>query len=162
MGFAKREARYPELPPREGIARVQGVGQVRALADVSRAFARSGTALARLPAMLHLLAGLALLISLADHWTTYLCLRGAVAGWEVTEANPLAEWLFARVGLAEGLIVDTLVTALVLVFVVHTPRIARSLKLTALSVLIAITSWAVVNNVHAVQQLGLSLTGSAT
>lgn len=112
--------------------------------------------------MLHLLAVLALLVSLADHWTTYLCLRAHVAGWEVTEANPLADWLFTRFGLAEGLVIDTLVTALVLAFLVRTPRIARPLKLGALGVLIATTAWAVSNNLQAVQQLGLSLTGAAS
>jgi hypothetical protein len=111
--------------------------------------------------MVHLLAGVAFLVSLADHWTTYLCLRGSVPGWVVTEANPLAEWLFARVGLTQGLILDTCVTLVVLAFLVRTPRIAPALKLGALAVLIATTGWAVANNLHAVRQLGLSLTGAA-
>jgi Domain of unknown function (DUF5658) len=111
--------------------------------------------------MVHGLAALALLFSLADHWTTYLCLRTQVAGWEVTEANPLAEWLFQRFGLAEGLAIDTLVTVLVLAFLVKTPRIARPLKLAALGVLIATTAWAVANNLQAVQLLGLPLSGAA-
>jgi hypothetical protein len=111
--------------------------------------------------MVHILAALALLFSLADHWTTYLCLRAHVAGWEVTEANPLADWLFQRFGLAEGLAIDTLVTVVVLAVLVRTPRIARPLKLGALAVLIATTAWAVANNLQAVTVLGLSLTGSA-
>jgi hypothetical protein len=110
--------------------------------------------------MVQLFAATAFLVSLADHWTTYLCLRGSVAGWEVSEANPLAEWLFQRVGLAEGLALDTLVTLVVLTFLVRTPRIARPWKLSALAVLIATTGWAVANNFQAVQQLGLSLTGT--
>ena len=111
--------------------------------------------------MVHLLACLALLFSLADHWTTYLCLRGAVAGWEVTEANPLAAWLFAHFGLAEGLVIDTLVTALVLAFLVRTSRVGRAAKVVALSVLIGTTAWAVANNLEAVQHLGLSIMGAA-
>lgn len=111
--------------------------------------------------MVQLLASLALLFSLADHWTTYLCLRVRVAGWEVSEANPLAAWLFARFGLAEGLLLDTLVTAIVLAFLVRTPRVARTAKLAALAVLVATTAYAVVNNLQAVQQLGISLTGTA-
>ena len=111
--------------------------------------------------MLHLLAALALLFSLADHWTTYLCLRASVAGWTVTEANPIAEWLFQRFGLAQGLLIDTVVTAVVLAVLVRTPRIGHSAKLAALGVLIATTAYAVANNLHAVSQLGLSLTGSA-
>ncbi len=111
--------------------------------------------------MVHILAALALLFSLADHWTTYLCLRAQVAGWEVSEANPLADWLFQRFGLAEGLAIDTLVTVLVLAFLVQTPRVARPLKMGALAVLIATTAWAVANNLQAVSVLGLSLTGRA-
>jgi len=110
--------------------------------------------------MVQLLASLALLFSLADHWTTYLCLRAQVAGWEVTEANPLADWLFQHFGLAGGLWIDTVVTALVLLFVVRTHRIARPAKLAALAVLVGTTAYAVANNLEAVQQLGISLTGS--
>jgi uncharacterized membrane protein len=75
----------------------------------------------------------------------------------VTEANPLADWLFQRFGLAEGLLIDTVVTVLVLAFLVQTPRIARPLKMGALGLLISTTAWAVANNLQAVQQLGLSL-----
>ena len=107
--------------------------------------------------MVQILAALALLFSLADHWTTYLCLRTHVAGWEVTEANPLAGWLFQRFGLAQGLWIDTIVTALVLVFLVRTPRIARPLKMGALGLLISTTAYAVANNLQAAQELGLSL-----
>ena len=53
--------------------------------------------------MLRLLATLTVLLSLADHWTTYLCLREPVTGWSVTEANPLANWLFDLTGLLPGL-----------------------------------------------------------
>jgi hypothetical protein len=108
-----------------------------------------------------ILALLTLLLSAADHWTTYLCLRQPVDGWHVTEANPLADWLFQRFGLAGGLWIDTVVTVIVLTALVQTPRIARSLKLGALGVLIATTAWAVANNLQAVYQLGLSLTGGA-
>lgn len=110
--------------------------------------------------MVQLLAAVALLFSLADHWTTYLCLRGAVAGWDVSEANPIAAWLFARFGLAQGLWIDTFVTIAVLAFVVKTSRIHEALKLVALGVLIATTGWAVANNLEAVRQLGLSITGA--
>ena len=109
--------------------------------------------------MLQLLASLALAFSLADHWTTYLCLRTHVAGWEVTEANPLAEWLFQHFGLATGLWIDTVVTALVLAFLVRTERVGRPAKLAALSVLIGTTAYAVANNLEAVRTLGLSLAG---
>ena len=110
--------------------------------------------------MVELLASLALLFALADHWTTYLCLRGSVVGWEVTEANPLAAWLFTRFGLGGGLLIDTVVTAFVLAFLVRTSRVGRPAKLAALAVLIGTTSWAVANNLEAVQRLGISITGA--
>ena len=49
--------------------------------------------------MLHLLVALTLLLTAADHWTTYLCLRAPVAGWQVIEANPIADWLFQNLGI---------------------------------------------------------------
>ena len=52
--------------------------------------------------MLHWLAGLTVVLTAADHWTTYLCLRGPVEGWRVSELNPLADWLFATFGLVSG------------------------------------------------------------
>jgi hypothetical protein len=150
------------LPPTRSLARVQLEPQLAADARGVRPIARRGTQLAAAAGMLQLLACLALLFSLADHWTTYLCLRASVAGWEVSEANPLADWLFQQFGLGTGLWIDTLVTAVVLVVLVRTQRVARPAKLAALAVLIATTAYAVANNLRAVQMLGLSLAGPLT
>ena len=109
--------------------------------------------------MVQLLAVLALLFSAADHWTTYLCLRDAVAGWSVSEANPLAAWLFAHFGLVGGLSVDSAVTLGALIFLVRTRRVGEPVKLVALGILVATTGWAVANNLQAVQELGISLGG---
>ena len=38
--------------------------------------------------MLRLFALTTLLLTAADHWTTYLCLHAPVDGWAVSEANP--------------------------------------------------------------------------
>ena len=70
--------------------------------------------------MLHLLAALTLLLSAADHWTTYLCLRSPVSGFDVTEANPFSAWLFQSVGLVEGLMIDSLLTVAALAFLLIT------------------------------------------
>ena len=78
--------------------------------------------------MLHALTGLAFLFALLDHLTTWLCLRAPIPGWEIREANPLAAWLFTRVGLVEGLAIDTLVTALAVVLVAYTVRLPRAAK----------------------------------
>jgi hypothetical protein len=149
------------LPVARQVSRAQLRREPRADSALRRHAQLAARALLRRDGMVQLLASLALLFSLADHWTTYLCLRAHVVGWEVSEANPLAEWLFQRFGLAEGLWIDTLVTALVLGFMVRTQRIAQPAKLAALGVLVATTAYAVANNLQAVQQLGLSLTGTA-
>jgi hypothetical protein len=111
--------------------------------------------------MTHLLAVLALLFSLADHWTTYLCLRSPVHGWVVTEANPLADWLFRTLGLEEGLWLDTGVTLFALAFLVRTQRLPEPLKLVMLAILVGTTGYAVANNLQALQHIGLSPTGAA-
>lgn len=109
--------------------------------------------------MLAPLVAVALLLSAADHWTTYLCLRSPVAGWEVTEANPLAAWLFHSMGLVEGLLFDSAVTLLAMSFLWFTPRLPRNAKLGFLAIVIAWTGAAVVNNVRALDALALSVAG---
>jgi hypothetical protein len=111
-------------------------------------------------AMLQLLAVLTLLLTAADHWTTFLCLRSPVAGFDVTEANPLAAWLFQSAGLVGGLMIDSLLTIAAVAFLLTTQRIPRAAKLLFL---IAVTGWtgfAVANNLNAIYLLGLSPFGS--
>ena len=105
------------------------------------------------------LAILTLLVSAADHWTTYLCLRDRVPGWQVSEANPLAAWLFASVGLVPGLALDTAITVGAVVFVLHTRLFPFAVKCACLGLLVATTGYAVANNLGAVYALGLSLAG---
>ena len=70
--------------------------------------------------MLRLLATTTILLTCADHWTTYVCLHAPVDGWAVTEANPVADWLFARAGLGAGLMIDSLITLGAVAFVLLT------------------------------------------
>jgi len=105
--------------------------------------------------MLHAFAGLAFLFALLDHFTTWLCLRTPIAGWEIHEANPLAAWLFERVGLVEGLAIDTGVTALALVLVAYSARLPRAARLSLLGLLIGTSAFAVANNFDVIQQIGL-------
>lgn len=112
-------------------------------------------------AMLHLLAVVTLLLSLADHWTTYLCLRTPISGFEVAEANPIAAWLFDSVGLVEGLMIDTTLTIGALAFLITTRRMPRAAKLIFLLAVIGWTGFAVANNLKAMQLVGLSLLGAA-
>lgn len=120
-----------------------------------------GMDLAKPVAMLHLLAALTLLLSAADHWTTYLCLRSPISGFEITEANPLAAWLFRSVGLVEGLLIDSLLTVAALAFLVTTQCMPRTAKLAFLFAVIGWTGFAVANNLRAIYLLGLSPLGAA-
>ena len=105
--------------------------------------------------MMHVFTSLAFACALLDHVTTWLCLRAPIPGWEVREANPLAAWLFGRVGLVEGLALDTAVTLFALVLVIRTERIPRAGKLALLGLLIATSGYAAANNFEVIQQIGL-------
>lgn len=106
--------------------------------------------------MLPALAALTLLLTAADHWTTWVCLRSPVPGWEVSEGNPLADWLFRSIGLGPGILLDSAVTLAVLALLVSTPLLPRAAKNGFLAVVVAWTAWAVVNNVQAILALGIS------
>ena len=110
--------------------------------------------------MLHLLAALTLLLSAADHWTTYLCLRSPVSGFEVTEANPFSAWLFQSVGLVEGLVIDSVLTLAALAFLLTTRWLPRPAKVVFLIAVIGWTGFAVANNLNALYLLGLSPLGA--
>ena len=109
--------------------------------------------------MLALLVTTTLLLSAADHWTTYLCLRSPVRGFEVSEANPLAAWLFSNLGLVEGLLLYSVVTVLALTFLVVTDRLPKGVKTAFLVTVVAWTGAAVLNNLRAIEALSLSPLG---
>jgi hypothetical protein len=106
--------------------------------------------------LLGCLAALVFLLTALDHWTTWLCLRAEVGGWSVIEANPLADWLFASVGLTEGLMTDSAITVAAVLFVLRTDLLPRHAKAAALGLLCFTTALAVVNNLAAIRALGIS------
>jgi hypothetical protein len=106
--------------------------------------------------MLHWLAGLTVVLTAADHWTTYLCLRSPVEGWHVSEVNPLADWLFRQTGLVPGLLIDSAITLIAVGFLLSTAVFPRTAKSVCFGVLAASTLWAVLNNLRAIETLGLS------
>jgi hypothetical protein len=106
--------------------------------------------------MLRLFVATTILLTCVDHWTTYLCLHAPVDGWTVSEANPIAEWLFGWVGLGAGLVIDSLVTLGAIVFLSTTQIIDRSVKVTLLAIISLSTGYAVVNNLDAIHQMGLA------
>jgi hypothetical protein len=109
---------------------------------------------------LPLLALTTLLVSAADHWTTYLCLRTPVPGWQVAEANPVAEWLFTTAGLVPGLLIDSTVTIGGVGFLLMTRSVPTAAKSMFFVVVIAWTALAVANNLQAIEALGLSALGT--
>jgi hypothetical protein len=106
--------------------------------------------------MIRLFAAATILLTCADHWTTYLCLSAPVEGWRVSEANPVADWLFEWAGLGLGLVIDSLVTLIAIAFLSTTPIIDRSIKVGLLAIITVSTGYAVVNNIGAITRMGLA------
>jgi len=109
--------------------------------------------------MLRWMAGMALLLTIADHWTTYLCLRSPVSGFDVMEANPIADWLFRGVGLVPGLALDSAVTLGALGFLMLTTQLSLLMKQSFLLLVCLSTGYAVANNLQAMSAIGLSPLG---
>ncbi len=106
--------------------------------------------------MLRCLCALALVLALLDHATTYLCLRTpeAAAGL-VREANPWAAWLFDRIGLGAGLLLDTALTALALLLLSETRRLPRPIGLGLAGSVAVASGVAALNNFGVAMRLGL-------
>ena len=107
------------------------------------------------------MALLTILLSAADHWTTYLCLRTPLAGWEVTEANTIADCLFGSIGLVPGLLVDSVLTLGAVGFLLITRRVSGFGKFCFFGLIAAWTGFAVINNLQAISTIGLPLLGTA-
>ena len=100
------------------------------------------------------------LLTAADHLTTWLCLREPVSGFVVTEANPAAAWLFGQTGLVQGLVLDSLLTFAALLFLASTRRFSPQLKTALLCFVALATSYAVTNNLIAIAALGIGPFGA--
>lgn len=105
--------------------------------------------------MRFLLGAVVLVLNLLDNATTFVCLRHPVAGFEVFEANPLARILFEGVGLAQGLLLETVVTSAAIAFLVFTARIPRRPKILLLTGLAVLPAWAVSNNIEVMLEVGI-------
>ncbi len=108
---------------------------------------------------MRILAAATLILSAADHWTTYLCLRSPVAGWEVIEANPISDWLFSWIGLVPGLLLDSVITVFAVAFLLWTNRLTQNVKRAFFWLVTLTTGYAVINNFRAIDALGLSPLG---
>ena len=108
---------------------------------------------------MYVLAIATLALSAADHWTTYVCLRQPVSGWQVTEANPISDWLFESIGLVPGLLLDSVVTIAAVAFLLTTRRLPNFVKRTFFGLVVVATGYAVINNYRAIDALGISPLG---
>jgi len=106
--------------------------------------------------LLGLLAGLIVALTAADHWSTYVCLTEVVPGWQASEANPLAAWLFGAFGLVPGLAIDTAVTLTAVGMLLRTRLVPARAKGACLLLLVVTTGFAVINNVDALATLGIT------
>ncbi len=106
--------------------------------------------------MLRVFAITTILLTGADHWTTYLCLQAPVDGWSVAEANPIAEWLFEWAGLSVGLVIDSVLTLAAVFFLSTTEIFARGMKIWLLAIIATSTGYAVINNLAAISDMGLA------
>jgi hypothetical protein len=106
--------------------------------------------------MLRLLTLTTLLLTGADHWTTYLCLRAPVDGWLVAEANPIADWLFRWAGLGGGLAIDSALTLGAVLFLSFTRIFDHSVKIGLMAIITVTTGYAVLNNLEAISRMGLA------
>ncbi|HTO53512.1 MAG TPA: hypothetical protein VMR50_09015 [Myxococcota bacterium] len=103
---------------------------------------------------------LVVLLNLADNTTTFLCLRAPVPGFDVSEANPAAAWLFGSVGLVPGLVFEMVVTSAAVAFLVVTTHVPYRVKLALLIVLAALPAWAALNNLWVIRATNLAIAWS--
>lgn len=94
-------------------------------------------------------------LSAADHWTTWMCLQEAVPGWDVFEANPIAARLFGKVGLETGLLIDSVLTVVLGVFLYVTNIMPAWAKIGFLAFICILTSAAVYSNAQALRTMGI-------
>ena len=107
--------------------------------------------------MRFMLGALVILFNLMDNVTTFACLRSATPGFNVTEANPAARWLFDSIGLLEGLVVETVITTLAVGFLVFTQRLPVRIRLMFLCFLTVLPAWAAINNLNVMRAVGILL-----
>jgi hypothetical protein len=94
-------------------------------------------------------------LSALDHWTTWMCLQEAVPGWDAFEANPIAAMLFEKVGLETGLLIDSIVTLGIGIYLYITNVIPAWVKISFLAFVCILTSAAVYGNSQVLKTMGI-------
>lgn len=90
-----------------------------------------------------------LILNLGDCVSTYLCLTASSAHYSVGEANPFSAWLFAQVGLVQGLVLSTMGKTCISVWlyraILRLPEL-RVLATLGMAFAVSSTLWANLNN----------------
>jgi hypothetical protein len=103
------------------------------------------------------IAGVALIMNALDNFTTFACLRTEVTGFEVYEANPLAAYGFAKMGLVPGLVFEMVLTTVAIGFLLQSRSFDLRVRLAILIAMAVLPAWAVVNNVQVMQSIGVPI-----
>jgi hypothetical protein len=106
---------------------------------------------------MNLLVRLSLLVVLLrtlDALTTYTALTSRSL-YQVSEANPLAAWLFSSVGLVPGLVVSEVVGVLACLFLCYTKSFTVPQRAVVLILLCVTPALAVINNLGVLQRMGV-------
>jgi hypothetical protein len=104
---------------------------------------------------LGLIIGWFWILSALDHWTTWACLHQAIPGWDVVEAHPIGSMLFEKVGLEMGLLIDSIFTVALGVFLYTTNLIPAWYKIGFLAFICILTYVAVYSNVQGMKAMGI-------
>jgi hypothetical protein len=97
---------------------------------------------------LKILFVLLILANLGDNISTYLALAlPAIEGMLITEANPIAAWIFETMGLVKGLIFEFVLSIGILFWLMGVKNIPYKWKVVIFVGILIPTVYAVINNV---------------
>lgn len=95
------------------------------------------------------------LANLGDDITTYIALTSTVQlGFFIEEANPIARWLFDTMGLAQGLVFETVIMVAISTWLLLVKNLPYKLKFGVFAILLTMTVAAFVNNVWVLSTKG--------
>jgi hypothetical protein len=97
---------------------------------------------------------LAVLFNLIDNLTTFACLRKPIAGFQVVELNPIADWMFKAMGLGPGLVFEFAISIAAIAFITKTDVLGLRVKLAVLGFICLLAAGAGINNLIVMSKIG--------
>lgn len=98
---------------------------------------------------------MAIMANVVDNITTYVALTAETPGYEVWEANPVAQAGFDLVGLAPFLAAEFFLVTGVLLWVIYSKRLSDWAKLAILFACLVSGAVAAANNLSALVEMGI-------